>query len=175
MQRNKGTLKTLHHMSSYSNDSRSSSPALEVLSPRDVLLKTPSPDPATATPATMAHAASTLNSNVSALPAAATNDSKFKMCGEYCDKAGCRTMRFKHNKRLVCTKCMPAESYTICSGQGCKNIIHADCMENKWIETWTCRTCTAIKATAPILSATGSSCCIEYVSAFCVHSFPMSC
>ena len=32
----------------------------------------------------------------------------FKMCGENCDKLGCRLMRLRHNKRLVCTNCMPA-------------------------------------------------------------------
>ena len=34
-----------------------------------------------------------------------------KTCGEYCDTLGCRTMRAKHVRRLVCTTCMPVGTY----------------------------------------------------------------
>jgi hypothetical protein len=37
---------------------------------------------------------------------------------------------------------MPLDSYKTCTAQGCKNVIHADCLEDKDIDTWTCRSCT---------------------------------
>jgi hypothetical protein len=130
-------------MASDSSDraSRSSSPLAPAkrLSPRDVLLKTPSPDPASALIFTGAVP--------SAATIEATIDSKFKTCGENCDRKGCRRMRFSHNRRLVCTEHMPGESYKKCGGQeGCKNVIHADCLEDNDIETWICHSCTAITA-----------------------------
>ena len=95
-------------------------------------------------------------------PIAATSDTirsaNFLLCGDSCDKVGCRTMRYKHNRRLVCTKCMPPESYKTCTQQGCKNVIHADCMHDKEIQTWTCRSCTDMKRTNPAAVTTGSSC-----------------
>jgi hypothetical protein len=69
--------------------------------------------------------------------------SAFKQCGEPCDKVGCRLMRFKHQKRLVCTTCMPATSFKSCSQLLCKNVIHADCLLDDAIPTWTCRSCTS--------------------------------
>ena len=83
-----------------------------------------------------------------------------KTCGEFCDKLGCRTMRAKHVRRLVCTDCMPVDTFKTCNGHGCKNVIHSVCLEGEDIQNWTCRSCTAIKTTNPTPSAaaTGSSC-----------------
>ena len=90
-----------------------------------------------------------------------------KTCGEFCDKLGCRTMRAKHVRRLVCTDCMPVDTFKTCNGHGCKNVIHTVCLEDQDIKTWTCRSCTAIKTTnptpaaattTPTPAATGLSC-----------------
>ena len=76
-----------------------------------------------------------------------------KTCGEFCDKLGCRTMRAKHVRRLVCTDCMPVDTFKTCNGHGCKNVIHTVCLEDQDIKTWTCRSCTAIKTTNPTPAA----------------------
>jgi hypothetical protein len=75
------------------------------------------------------------------------SEAALKTCGEYCDKLGCRTMRAKHVRRLVCTDCMPVDTFKTCNGHGCKNVIHTVCLEDQDIKTWTCRSCTAIKTT----------------------------
>lgn len=81
------------------------------------------------------------------------SEAALKTCGEFCDRLGCRTMRAKHVRRLVCTDCMPVDTFKTCNGHGCKNVIHTVCLEDQDIKTWTCRSCTAIKATNPTPAA----------------------